>query len=372
MGELVFVDERLEVKKTQELVRSRYRLKPLALKLITTLISGVQNDDTSKQEYCIRVKDFTDLQGIKGKDYYKKLDDATEEILKKPITIKLAENDFLKMNWCSSIEYKDGQGLIKFQISPKLLPYIKDLKNNYLKYDLMNILPLRSEYSIRIYEWLKDELNKYTRYGKKAELVLELSEIVKRLEIPKSYQLIHIKERVLDKAKEDLEKNCDVSFDWEVAQKNGRKVTHIKFIIYSNKKNIAIAQLPPYLDTFMSYVNYLKAIYKDNNSYFILMSVDIGDGRGLYYFGVDKNDYIFAMSSDGGYGKKVNKEMAEKALNASYLCSLYSEVYRDFIKNSEDIWEISRKLQYEKYWSVLGEEISNVLNEHDCRVKPII
>ncbi len=375
MSELVLVDEDREVRKAQALVQSRYKLNPLPLKLITTLISSVQSNDTPEQEYCIRVKDFTDLQGLKGKDYYDKLDKATDEIMMKPIKVKLSsgKKDFLKANWASSIKYVEGEGIIKFKISEDIFPYILNLKENYLKYDLINILSLKSDYSIRIYEWLKDEFNKNARYGKSAELILEVDYIRERLEIPESYAYKDIRVQILEKAEKDLLANCDIKFTWEIASKIRKRVSHIKFKVFPNLKNIKDdVQLPPYLASFMKYVNYLKNLYKDSQKYFLAMTYDLGNGRQAFYFGINKDGFLFAMPVDGGTAVSMTKIQSETIYNASYLCSLHSDIYRDFISTKSDIWELSKDLENKEYWGVLKTEIVKVLKENDCRIKPMI
>ncbi len=373
MNEIILFDEDIEIKKAQALVRSRYKLSPLPLKLITTLIGAVQDSDSSDQEYCVRVKEFVNLQGLKGNDYYNKLKDACYEIMSKPIIIGTkGEKDFLMCNWASSCKYVNSEGLIKFKISSELLPYIKELKTNYLKYDLVNILPLRSDYSIRIYEWLKDEFNKNARYGKEAEMVLEVDFIRDRLEVPKSYNFDKLKKRILNKSKKDLEEYCNIKFTWEIANKTGRAISHIKFKIYPNKKNLQENKtLPFYLDTFLSYVNYLKPLYRGKNTYFISFNTDIGDGSDIYYFGINNDGYVFAMPDKGGISKKVSMQKAEIVLNASYLCSLYSEIYRDFISNKTDLWKLKEDGNDQYYCGIVMQEIAQIIKEHDPRIKPI-
>lgn len=374
-NKLVLVDEDREVRKAQALVQSRYKLNPLPLKLITTLISSVQHKDTADQEYCIRVKDFTDLQGLKGNAYYKELDKATDEIMMKPIKVKLSsgKKDWLKANWASSIKYLDGEGIIKFKISEEIFPYILNLKENYLKYDLINILSLRSDYSIRIYEWLKDEFNKHHRYGKSAELVLEVDYIRERLEIPDSYDFTKIKERILNKAKDDLLANCDIKFTWEVASKIRKKVSHIKFKVFPNSNNIKDdVNLPPHLASFMKYVTYLKGLYKGTQKYFMVTTYDLGNGRQVYYFAINEDGLMYAMPFEGGSSVAMTKTQSEVIYNASYLCSLHSEVYREFISTKSDIWELSKDYENKDYWGVVKNEIVRVLRENDCRIKPMI
>jgi len=51
MNELILTDENKKIVKAQALVKSRYKLNPLALKLITNLIVMVQKEDIPEQEY---------------------------------------------------------------------------------------------------------------------------------------------------------------------------------------------------------------------------------------------------------------------------------------------------------------------------------
>ena len=130
----------LEVKKSEQLIYSKYKLSAPAQKLVTTVISLVQEEDEYNKEYSILAKDFLELCGTKtnNREYLK---DACEEIFTKPLKIKEPKG-WLIVNWCSSIRYIDDQGTIKFKVSDELKPYILNLKNNYLKYDLTNLVLL--------------------------------------------------------------------------------------------------------------------------------------------------------------------------------------------------------------------------------------
>jgi plasmid replication initiation protein len=370
--DLVLADKENEIKKSEALVKSRYKLKPLALKLITTLISGVQNTDEPDKVYSITVKQFTTMAELKGKDYYHKLDEATTDIMRNPLFIPKNGKGFLKVNWCSSIEYIENEAVIKFQISSKLFPYILDIKEKYLKYDLSNILPLKSDYGIRVYEWLKDEYNKHKRYNRSAEVVYEVDYLRDRFEIPKSYQWNDIKKRILDKAKKDLLEKCDIKFDWEVTAKIGKKTSHIKFKIYPNIENIKEnIKLPPYLDNFMSYVSYLRDKYKGTFKYFFLSNFEFGGKKKVYYFGINNKNLMYATPSSGGDAVQLTKEQSELIYNASYLCSLHSEIYRELISDIQNFWELAKDNENKEFFRVVDNEIISVLKKFDPRHKPL-
>ena len=367
---IILVDKENKIKKNEALVKSRYKLKPLALKLITTLISSIQKTDEPNKVYSITIKQFTTIAELKGKDYYRKLDEATTDIMRNPLFIPKDNKGFLKVNWCSSIEYIENEGLIKFQISPKLFPYILDIKEKFLKYDLSNILLLRSDYSIRMYEWLKDEYNKHKRYNHNIEVVYKVDYLRDRFEIPKSYRWDNIKDRILDKAREDLLKHTDIKFDWEVAAKVGKKISHIKFNIYPNSKNIKEdIKLPAYLNSFMSYVNYLREIYNSTSKYFIVLKIRLNNKLGIYYFGINAKNLMFAMSELGGDSIKLSKEQSEIIYNASYLCSLHSDLYRSLVCNGTNLWDIRDD---KESLSFITKELQRILKQHNPNHKPEI
>jgi plasmid replication initiation protein len=367
VSDLILIDENQEVRKAEALVYSRYKLSSLALRLITSLISSVQRADAVDKVYQVEVKKFTELAELKGNAYYKELDRATDEILEKPIKINLGGKNWLKANWCSSIEYKDGEGIIEFQISPKLFPYILNLKEKYLKYDIKNILKLRSDYSIRLYEFLKDIYNREARYNRNAVVIYELDFLRNRLQIPNSYQFQHIKERVLDKAENNLLKHTDIKFTWEIASKVRKKVHSIKFKIYSNlrdtERNI---KLPSYMQNFISFVNYLKKQYKNTEKYFLLIiNKNVREG----YLINNKNLVSKMDFNAGGMSKELEKDKAETILNYAYIVAKYSQLYREFIENADNLKDIYRNDK--ELFGILANDIKNALLQEDPRQKPL-
>jgi len=146
MAQIVKINGDLEVKKADVVVKARYKLNSLSLKFITTLISSIKKDDGVSQLYVFKVKEFKELAKLKRKDLYWAIKESLKELLEKPLYIPKGknkdENSFLMMNWVSSAEYKDGEGIIEFEISNKLRPYLLEAKEKFLKYRLENILPL--------------------------------------------------------------------------------------------------------------------------------------------------------------------------------------------------------------------------------------
>lgn len=364
----------LVVKKSEQLIYGKYKLSATAQKLVTTVIGLVQKEDEYNKEYCILAKDFVEMSGTKTNDR-DALKNACEEILSKPLKISTGRG-WLMANWCNDIEYVHEKGIITYKVSEKLKPYIIDLKNNYLKYDLKNILPLKSEYSIRVYEWLKDIYNSKQRYNKKMIEEFEIEFLRERLIIPDSYNTNNVFTRVIDKAKQDLEKYTDIRFNYGIAEKDGKFIKKIRFEIYPNYDVIdemeKIEQLPTYLQSYISFVNKLRSIYKDTQKYFIQLKIDLGEGSQNYFFGINKDDLVYAMPFTGGDSIQISKTTAEIIYNSSYLTAQYSQTYRDFIiVHKGDFWELSRDEESRDYYKSLAVELSKILKENDPRIKPM-
>ena len=144
MARIIKVEGDLEVKKADVVVKARYKLNPLSLKFITTLISSIKRSDEINELYIFKVKDFQELTKLKRKDLYWAVKEALKELLEKPIYIPKGkdkdDNSFLMLNWVASAEYKEGEGLVEFEISNKLRPYLLEAQKKFLKYKVSNYL----------------------------------------------------------------------------------------------------------------------------------------------------------------------------------------------------------------------------------------
>ncbi len=126
----------------------------------------------------------------------------------------------------------NGEGIISFKPNPDLKPLILDLsKGRYTKYYLENIARLKSSYSIRIYELLKQ----YQKIGFREISVIDLKYY---LAIDKNlYKRYNdFKKNTILLAQKELEDKTDIYFEFK-EKKTGRKITHIEFKIFTNRKN---------------------------------------------------------------------------------------------------------------------------------------
>jgi len=127
----------------------------------------------------------------------------------------------------------DENGLIEFEVNPNLKPYLLNITNNFTAYDRSKISHLKSFYSIRLYELLKQYQDK-TGGGWWKVTLDKLKEILKISE--KQYKLYgHLKDKVILVAQKELYEKTDIKFTFE-EQKKGRRIDVLTFYISPNNK----------------------------------------------------------------------------------------------------------------------------------------
>jgi len=225
--------------KSNYLVESSYKVSLVELKLLSKLTSKINKNDEDFKNYTFNVKELVDEFKL-WKNNHKEIDIASEKLLSRTLTIQKDDNTTLKINFLSSCEYKKNEAIIELSFDPKLKPYLLQLKTFFTSYHLKNITSLKSAYSIRIYELLK-------QYETIWERIFKLEDLKRVLWIKDDmYQYGMFKKRILLNAQNELLKNSDISFKFEEI-KEWRKVTQIKFIIFNDRKEKATALKPTFI-----------------------------------------------------------------------------------------------------------------------------
>jgi len=332
----VNLNEQTVVRKSEILVKSKYSLSPLATKFIVCVIASVKRSDPIDQEYVFSISRFSELTGQKTHRIYELIDQATSDLLKNPIKIPTEEGKgFIKFNWISSASYLHGQGSVSFCIDKKLRPYIIDVKEKYLKYKLEYILRLRSSYSIRIYEMLKDWISQEKRYKKKRviEKIVEVSWLRDTLEIPLSYRYNDFKRFVLQKAQKEIEKNTDIKFTFEEI-KTGRKVSHLKFYIIETKED-----------------KERQGIKGNNELKELISSLKTKENVKL--------EYIYDAYMKHGYDYvKRNIDYANKYATDNYPAYLAKALKEDWASASKKNGSILESKEYKEYQRFIGKTVN--------------
>ena len=229
--------EMVEVEKVKEnqiaimhnaLIEARYKLTLEEQRIIIAVISLIEPSDDELKLYKINVQTLQKLAGTKRKDIYRAVEEAIHGLLSKPIKVEIVQEGkrrFKMFNFISYGEYLEGEGYFLIGIDSRLKPFLLKLKERFTKIPLDQIFPLRSLYSIRMYELLKQyEGLKMRKF--KLEVLRELLGI----EENEYKDFRDFNKRILKKAVDEINKKTDIEIEYRKIRKN-RKIEEIEFKI---------------------------------------------------------------------------------------------------------------------------------------------
>ncbi|MFZ4773726.1 MAG: replication initiation protein [Terrimicrobiaceae bacterium] len=248
------MDKQLVVK-SNFLIEASYRLSAIEQKIILTLATKIKKTDRGFQKYFFNLGELGDFLGLKTNSDYAYLREVTKNLLSRVLTLKKEEST-LQTHWLEAVEYFDSRGAVALNFNPELKPFLLQLKSNFTKYQLKYAILLKSLFSIRVYELLKQ----YEKIGYRDFLLEELRQ---RVGIKKDeYPLYgNFKAKVILVAQKELEAKTDISFKFEEI-KVGRGVGKIRFYIKSNETGKAQLDEPLAIQTVVPMSQEIEEIKK--------------------------------------------------------------------------------------------------------------
>lgn len=232
------------VVKANRLIEAKGRLSVLEQRILLAVIAQIRSkeEDLNILGYPLNIKEFRDTVGLKGKGYYSEIKETTMGLNEKSIIIHEEDGD-LQTTWLSSAKYHDQRGVVYLNFDPRLKPYLIKLKNSFTAYQLKYVIRLKSKYSIRIYELLKQ----YEKIGSREFELKEFRAMV-GIKDGKYTMFGDLNRNVLKKAQKEMLETTDIKFIYET-KKTGRKVTGLVFTIRINRANIAEAKKNSIIDS---------------------------------------------------------------------------------------------------------------------------
>ena len=146
-----------------------------------------------------------------------------------------------------TVEWTDYDDKVMIRFNQDIMPYLIELKQNFTKYALSEIMELNSKYSIILYKWLSMNYNQYEHYsnkgGRRAEQVenyrnpsisvKELREITDTVNEYKHFP--HFENWILKKPLEEINAHTSFNVTYEKVKK-GRSIDSIVFHIEKKRK----------------------------------------------------------------------------------------------------------------------------------------
>ena len=231
------MDKELEIRQHNALTNARYEYTELQLDLFFFIISKLRKDEKDT----IYQLDIAELSSLTGKRYNGAyLHKATADMGSRMLEVEDAK-EYQQIWMFQRIRYLKGQGIIEFDLSRHILPYLFELKNNFTSYELAAALRLTSKYAKRIYQICSQwkDLGETKKY--------DLQDFKKMLGLldekgnDKAARVSDLKTKVLDIAVKQINEHTELYIGYKL-EKRGKAFKNIVFTV----KPQALAETIPF------------------------------------------------------------------------------------------------------------------------------
>lgn len=227
-------DERLEiieardykvVKGNEIIQKARYDLGLAEIKAFSFILSKIKPTDKAFTEYTFTINEYCRVLGIEtnnGKNI-QTVKKSLKALVDKSFFLTLEDGTETTISWFNKIWIYKGSGKIKVRLDDDLQKYVTGLYTNFTQYELLCTLPMRSTYSIRIYELLKS-------YAYMKQREFDLDQLKRSLGCEHYKRFPDFRRKVIEIAVKEINTYTDLEITWKPVTK-GKKVIALDFEI---------------------------------------------------------------------------------------------------------------------------------------------
>ena len=257
-------DDRLEiveardykvVKGNEIIQKARYDLGLAEIKAFSFILSKIKPTDKAFTEYTFTINEYCKVLGIEtnnGKNI-QTVKKSLKGLVDKSFFLTLEDGTETTISWLNKIWIDKGSGKIRVRLDDDLQKYVTGLYTNYTQYELLCTLPMRSTYSIRIYELLKS-------YAFTKSHEFDLEQLKRSLGCEHYTRFPDFRRKVIEIAVKEINQYTDIEVSWQPVTK-GKKVIGLDFKIKQRdtwSRFIAAQRAQEQLDGQISIFDYMK------------------------------------------------------------------------------------------------------------------
>lgn len=372
------------VVKSNDLNEARYQMSLREQKLFLYMISLVNPNDNPQDNptYGFYLTEVLDIIYSKGKNlhshysHFKRIVKGLHKISLEFVNKKGKYETFSLVHLLEKVYVEQNTGLVQFTIPGDLIEHLFNLKTKFIQYNFENISSLRSIYSIRMYELLKQ----YQRLGYRKFTIEQFREQLKLEGKYSEYKTL--KKWVILVAQKELKISTDIYFDFK-EHKTGRKVIEITFYVKKNK-NVNIEPIPnPDKPTLFdnTIIDVEAKIVKTSLPIEImklLATIGIKEkvAENLYLYALDNCDHqnLIALFEEKVSIYKKQSKKSKISNPSGFLRKALYEDYKDEIlpKEQEKAERLKKEKEKEEKTKNLIEKRRSILMKAYSEEKPII
>lgn len=179
--------------------------------------------ESLEREYTLTANEFSEIFNTDLSYSYKLLYKACKKLMKTSITLQKIElNETWEVNVCSMAKYNENHGSITVMFTDSIMPYLSQVKEKFVLYNIKEIANFGSIYTTRLYELIQE----FKETGWLLKSVEQLREIFAVGNKFKTYN--NLKQRTFGHACKEINDNYDIGLKFEEIKKD-RRVVAVKF-----------------------------------------------------------------------------------------------------------------------------------------------
>ena len=184
-----------------------------------------------QREHVLTAKEHAKNFNLNINNSYRYLKKACDKLMEKILRIdNLDGKQTLKINVCSSAKYDNAEGKITIKFTDDIMPYLAQVREKFLLYNVKEIANFGSIYTTRLYELLQE----YKTTGWMEKSIEDLRNIFTTANKFKLYA--DLKRKTFGHACKEINYNYpEMNLTFE-EKKEGRKVIAVKFIFDAIKE----------------------------------------------------------------------------------------------------------------------------------------
>lgn len=227
------VDEErnLKIYKADELVqKARYSLSLTEQRFLLYAISKIQPNHDTSYFYDISLSDFQKVCGVVGDESYSRTKTWIKRLADKSWWMAEERAETL-VRWFSTVKIFPDSDMVRVKFHEEMFPYLFRLAEQmresgrmYTSYAFRFVLPMKSTYSIRLYELLKS----YQKNN--ASWWFDLDNLRHLLDCENYQRFPDFRRYVLEPAVREINQYTDINTEYSLI-KQGRKVVAVDFTL---------------------------------------------------------------------------------------------------------------------------------------------
>ena len=225
----------LTVVKSNDMIRQgRFDLSLVEQRIVLYIVSKIKPGDTEFRTVTMSIREFCAVTGITYQQNLSQLKDNIKTLADKSIWFQRPGTKTKTLiRWIEKPELEEDTDTVRIRLDSDLMPYLLQLRSNFTEYELLNILALRSRYSVRLYELLKS----YLHIGHHEITIEQLRDY---LRITEGYeQTKYFNRDVVVPAVSEINEYTDIEIECQYMKK-GKNICGYRFIITEQTENVNI------------------------------------------------------------------------------------------------------------------------------------